>query len=292
MATVTFPDGVRVGGRGVGDPTPDPPPERGLYLDDLWDPSWPARKVDWPDLGVPANLDDAARAICDAFAAAQDGVRVEVGCGAGLGRTGTVLACMAFLAGIPADQAIEWVRANYERQAIETQSQERWVQAFAERIARERFASYLCLVYHEARNVRHLIKGGYLDAGPYLSLRDRLTKNRDEAWVALQDLRAAAIEREASPALKLFVDRFGLTLEDLLGLFADARWKDAPSYGGNRWVEITRSVIELRDALVANEQEAIADLLHRIPALRHNNGLVGEKLRSLDTTLTRESPDR
>ena len=45
----------------------------------------------------------------------------------------------------------------------------------------EEFVSYLCLVYHEARNVRRLIKDGHLEAGPYEPLR-RLPKNREEAW--------------------------------------------------------------------------------------------------------------
>ena len=40
------------------------------------------------------------------------GERVEVTCGGGTGRTGTVLACMAVLAGVAADDAVGWVRAH------------------------------------------------------------------------------------------------------------------------------------------------------------------------------------
>jgi protein-tyrosine phosphatase len=56
-----------------------------------------------------------------------DGTRVR-----GSGRTGTVLACMAVLAGVPPPEAVEWVRANYRPEAVETVEQEAWVRWFAE----------------------------------------------------------------------------------------------------------------------------------------------------------------
>jgi len=61
------------------------------------------------------------------FSRAKNGERVEIGCVGGLGRTGTVLACMAILAGVPANQAVEWVRATYDSRAVETIEQEEWV---------------------------------------------------------------------------------------------------------------------------------------------------------------------
>lgn len=62
---------------------------------------------------------------------------MEVGCKGGLGRTGTVLACMANLAGVPADQAVAWVRVNYNLHTVENPAQEQWVQWFAAYIHRE-----------------------------------------------------------------------------------------------------------------------------------------------------------
>jgi protein-tyrosine phosphatase len=56
---------------------------------------------------------------------------VEVACGGGTGRTGTVLACMAVLAGHPADDAVAWTRRHYRRHAVETPGQRRWVRWFA-----------------------------------------------------------------------------------------------------------------------------------------------------------------
>jgi len=42
-----------------------------------------------------------------------------------------VLACMAVLAGVPAPEAVSWVRAAYRREAVETADQEAWVEWFA-----------------------------------------------------------------------------------------------------------------------------------------------------------------
>ena len=103
----------------------------GLYLDARWEPSWPAELIDWQDFGVPREPEAAARQITSAFARAQSGERVEVGCVGGLGRTGTVLACMAVLAGTPPSEAVSWVRSNYDVRAVETKEQEAWVQWFA-----------------------------------------------------------------------------------------------------------------------------------------------------------------
>ena len=105
----------------------------GLYLDARWAPTWPAAVVEWEDFGVPREPDAAAVAIQDAFARARAGETVEVGCVGGLGRTGTVLACMAILAGVPPHGAVAWVREHYDERAIETPAQEHWPLWFAER---------------------------------------------------------------------------------------------------------------------------------------------------------------
>jgi len=99
----------------------------GLYCDERWAPTWPAETIDWPDFSVPRGRQAAAAQIRSAFARARAGERVEVGCAGGLGRTGTVLACMAVLAGVPAADAVAWVRANYDARAVETEEQEKFV---------------------------------------------------------------------------------------------------------------------------------------------------------------------
>jgi hypothetical protein len=52
-------------------------------------------------------------------------------CMGGRGRTGTALACLAVLDGVPAEQAVEYVRQNYHPDAIETAEQSQFVAAFA-----------------------------------------------------------------------------------------------------------------------------------------------------------------
>jgi hypothetical protein len=113
----------------------DPDRAWGLYLDPHWLPTWPARVVDWENMGLPVDFDDAVDAIHESFAIVRDGGLVEVGCQAGMGRTGTAIACFAILDGVPAHEAVEWVRDTYLRRAVETPLQEWWVEWFGAHIA-------------------------------------------------------------------------------------------------------------------------------------------------------------
>jgi hypothetical protein len=58
------------------------------------------------------------------------------------------------------------------------------------------YVSYVCLVYHEALNVRHLVKQGYLERDPYRRLCDSLATNRYVAWSQLQPVRAKLPRRD------------------------------------------------------------------------------------------------
>jgi len=106
----------------------------GLYMDSSWAPTWEADVIEWPDFGLPVDPERAADQIVAAFALAKEGKGVEIGCIGGLGRTGTVLACMAILAGIPGSDAVGWVRTYYNENAIETEDQESWVRWFSQRV--------------------------------------------------------------------------------------------------------------------------------------------------------------
>jgi hypothetical protein len=133
MAIVGFPDGTRVRASSISDRCVDDPGRTfGLYLDARWEPTWTATVIDWEDVGLPENPELAAQQIAEAFGRARRGGLVEVGCLGGSGRTGTVLACMAVLAGVPPARAVAWVRASYRPEAVETAGQEAWVQWFAE----------------------------------------------------------------------------------------------------------------------------------------------------------------
>jgi protein-tyrosine phosphatase len=56
--------------------------------------------------------------------------RVEVACTAGRGRTGTALACLAVLDGVPNADAVTFVRLHYNPRAVETPWQRRYVMQF------------------------------------------------------------------------------------------------------------------------------------------------------------------
>jgi hypothetical protein len=126
---VTFPDGRTIRGRGLRHPAPPgPPPQFGVYLLGKARPigPWPHTIVPWPDFRLPRSTAEARAALDEAYdRAALE--RVEIACGGGVGRTGTGLAALAVRAGIPADDAVAWVRANYHRRAVETPWQRRWV---------------------------------------------------------------------------------------------------------------------------------------------------------------------
>jgi protein-tyrosine phosphatase len=133
---VEFPDGTTVKALSIYERKEhDDERDFGLYMYEKWQPTWPAEVIPWPNFSVPADWDRAAEQIEAAFARARAGQTVEVGCQVGLGRTGTVLACMACLAGVPGSQAVTWVRENYNPRAVETSEQEAWVSWFAQRAA-------------------------------------------------------------------------------------------------------------------------------------------------------------
>ena len=128
-----LPDGARLRGRGLRkDAAPEPPPEWALYLlgKPPRDPPWPSRWLRWPDFWLPSDAGDAQSALEEAHRLSLDGVRVEVACGGGKGRTGTALACIAQLGGVAADSATGWVRENYDPRAVETPWQRRYVRRF------------------------------------------------------------------------------------------------------------------------------------------------------------------
>jgi hypothetical protein len=149
VGAITLPDGTPIRGRGRREPQPGGPlPEFGLYLGRPpgsvprrwsplgrapgWSPSWPAEWIDWPDFRTPRDDGRAAAAIVACYQRARAGERVEVACTGGTGRTGTVIACMAVLAGHPASDAVGWTRHHYRPRAVETPGQRRWIGWFAE----------------------------------------------------------------------------------------------------------------------------------------------------------------
>ena len=91
---------------------------------------WDARWLRWPDFWVPLDQDDARDALREAWRRAED-QRVEVTCRSGRGRTGAAIACLAVLDGVPAGQAVAFVRQHYDSRAVETPWQRRYVSRFS-----------------------------------------------------------------------------------------------------------------------------------------------------------------
>ena len=123
---LVLPSGRRVRGRGLREPAEKP--DFGLYLLGRRPEAvpWESRWLRWPDFRLPVDRADARDALAEAWRRARD-QRVEVACGGGTGRTGTALACLAVLDGVPAEQAVAYVRAHYRRRAVETPWQRRYV---------------------------------------------------------------------------------------------------------------------------------------------------------------------
>lgn len=130
---IQLPDGCRVRGRGLRDPEPPGRPDRALYVGNRhrdYRPEWPHEWLDWPDFWLPSDSDAAVAAIRSLHEHARAGEQVEVACGGGVGRTGTVISCLAILAGVEPGDAVAWARKHYHRRAVETPWQRRWVRRF------------------------------------------------------------------------------------------------------------------------------------------------------------------
>lgn len=127
-----LPSGRLLRGRGLHQPIPSgATPDFAVYLlGKRPSPSkWEARWVLWPDFRLPKDRDDARDALREAWLRSER-ERVEIVCDGGHGRTGTALACIAVLDGVPADKAVKFVREQYNSRAVETPWQRRYVAHF------------------------------------------------------------------------------------------------------------------------------------------------------------------
>ncbi|GAA2604028.1 protein-tyrosine phosphatase family protein [Streptomyces tubercidicus] len=129
-----LPSGRLIRGRGLRRPLPaGPAPAFAVYLLGKQPPEvpWESRWLRWPDFRLPSSHTEARTVLRTAWARA-DADRVEIACAGGRGRTGTALACLAVLDGVPAAEAVDFVRRNYDPRAVETPWQKRYVRRFAD----------------------------------------------------------------------------------------------------------------------------------------------------------------
>lgn len=127
-----LPSGRVVRGRGLRGEFPDgPDPHFGLYLAARPPVTidWKLRWVPWRALLLPSDHGMLSDALYEAWVRAGR-QRVELACPGGRTRTGTALACLSVLDGIPADDAVAFVRARYDRRAVPTPWHRRFVADF------------------------------------------------------------------------------------------------------------------------------------------------------------------
>lgn len=127
-------------------------PDVGFYLDAKWASSTivasPGAKLPfaraprdrgqvviypWEDWGVPDNITGLRRALMWLQEQVHEGKVVEIGCMGGHGRTGTALACVLLLQGVNAKKAINRIWNSYCDEAIESQRQIEFINAFAKK---------------------------------------------------------------------------------------------------------------------------------------------------------------
>lgn len=127
-----LPSGRFVRGRALKRPLPSgQKPTFALYLLGNRPPAvvWKYRWIRWPDFWLPTNYTIAADAFYEAWTKAEY-ERVEIACNGGFGRTGTALACLAVIDGVPNSEAVAYIRQHYARRAVETPWQRYYVSRF------------------------------------------------------------------------------------------------------------------------------------------------------------------
>jgi hypothetical protein len=135
VGVLRLPSGRLIRGRGLRRPLPAGQlPMFGVYLLGKSPPTmaWESRWLRWRDFWLPSDPAQARVVLHEAWERSA-GQRVEIACGGGRGRTGTALACLAIIDGVPGQQAVNFVRHNYDEHAVETPWQRRYVTRFATR---------------------------------------------------------------------------------------------------------------------------------------------------------------
>ncbi|GAA2561501.1 hypothetical protein GCM10010435_36570 [Winogradskya consettensis] len=118
-----LPSGRLIRGRALRRPPLDPPADLTIRL------LGRGGDIHWPDFWLPTDRAHAYAVLHEAWTRSAT-ERVELACKGGRGRTGTALACIAILDGIPPAEAVTYVRTHYSPHAVETPWQHRYVQNF------------------------------------------------------------------------------------------------------------------------------------------------------------------
>ncbi len=92
------------------------------------------------DGGIPKDMDSTIEMVDDIISFLNDGERIVMHCNGGLGRAGTMAACVRLALGLDktAKAAIASVRKIRSRRAIETRTQEDFIAKFADEFQKEK----------------------------------------------------------------------------------------------------------------------------------------------------------
>jgi hypothetical protein len=179
---------------------------------------------------LPAVEADVLPALTEAWQRAAT-ERVEIACTGGRGRTGTALACLAILDGVPNSEAVAFVREHYDPHAVETLQQRRYVARWGGLLPFDQSRSGM-----EGDNLRLTI--------PILTTYGcrMTTPLRMTGVVRLDDL-IEAITKTHSDALDqlsdavIAADHLGDIADHLIGHFVDQARRSGAS-----WTEIGKSM--------------------------------------------------
>lgn len=86
--------------------------------------------IDWPDERIPRRVAHAITQLREVWNRASH-ERVEITCRTGVGRTGTALAIIGVFEGMSPDDAIEFVRKNYNQNAVSSPAQRGFLREYA-----------------------------------------------------------------------------------------------------------------------------------------------------------------
>lgn len=150
------------------------------------------------------------------------------------------------------------------------------------------FADCLTLIYHEARNVRHIISGKQINSESWGKITS-LPANREEAWATIQTEREEARGTSSlDDAASVFLKRFGKSLPEIHKMFTSPDWKHAKAYGGNAWACITLWVRRYKEASESGQDKLVKSITELLRHAMHNNGRIIDKCTDLDRTLPRD----
>ena len=140
----------------------------------------------------------------------------------------------------------------------------------------------VALIYHESRNVRHLVHKKLVEGERWRFIVS-LPTNRADAWREIISLRGKALESSlVDSALLVFESRFHVSLHDLSEMFGNENWRHAKHFGGNAWAEIAKLAIQLVEALRNKDEIAAKQIATQLNSAKHNTGFVHEKIARLE----------